>query len=118
MEVPARVLDPTPSGSSNATAAFRPGATGSFDAMATGAHAATAPASKSAAKSTGVATKRSPPLARGKSATTGRYKAIAPKSLSQQLLDEARAVKLSASGVHKQPKQGSLLSRLVDKLTR
>ena len=40
------------------------------------------------------------------------------KSLAEQLLDEAKEVELSESGIYKMPKNESLLSRLVDKLKK
>jgi hypothetical protein len=40
------------------------------------------------------------------------------KSLHDQLLDEAREVALSESGIRKLPKNDSLLARLVDKLKK
>jgi SPOR domain len=103
---------------------FDPNATGSFKANATGAHKALSAtgtykaldstgaykALKSASKSAPPATKRSEPLA------TGRHKALQPKrSLSQQLMDEAREVELSASGIRKLPKSDSLLSKMFGK---
>ncbi len=49
---------------------------------------------------------------------TGKYKTLPRKSLSEQLLDEAREVELSQSGIRKLPKNHSLLSKLVGKLTK
>jgi hypothetical protein len=121
-----------------ATPRFDPGATSSFKTSATGAHKALAtgshqamnatgshrafgatgshPAMKTAtaAKSAPVATKRSEPLA--KAMATGKHKAFQPrKSLSQQLLDEAREVELSESGIRKLPKNPSLLAKMFGK---
>jgi hypothetical protein len=74
-----------------------------------------------AAKSAPVPTKRSAPLpSRGaptkKTSTTGKY--AIKKSLSQELLEEAKRTKLSETGSHKVEKNGSLLSRLVGKLKK
>ena len=40
------------------------------------------------------------------------------KSLAEELLDEAREVQLSESGIRKLPKNDSLLSRMLGKLTK
>ncbi|MBB6094525.1 hypothetical protein HNQ60_003412 [Povalibacter uvarum] len=97
----------------NATGSFKPNATGSFRVDASGKHKALKPAAKNGAP----ATKRSPPLS--KTSATGRHKALQPKkSLNEQLLDEARDVHLSESAIRKLPKNDSLLSRLVGKLTK
>jgi hypothetical protein len=88
-------------------------ATGSFKTSATGTHKAL----KSAAKSTGPNTKRARPN-NSKTGNTGRHKtlpAIEKKSLAEQLLDEAREVELSESGIRKLPKNDSLLSRMFGK---
>ena len=53
-----------------------------------------------------------------KTSATGKHKALNRKSLHEQLLDEAREVELSESGIRKLPKNGSLLSKLVGKLTK
>lgn len=105
MEVtaPARPIDP------GATGSFNPTASGSFRAASTGSHKALKQAAKSA-----VAAKRSSI----KAASTGKYKALPKKSLNEQLLDEAREVALSESAIRKLPKNDSLLSRLVGKLTK
>ena len=77
------------------------------------------PALRPAAKSAGPAIKRSEPAAHGKNGATGKHKVLQPKkSLQEQLLEEAREVELSESGIRKLPKNDSLLSRLVDKLTK
>jgi hypothetical protein len=97
----------------NATGSFKPNATGSFKVDASGKHKAIKPAAKNGTP----ATKRSPPLS--KTSATGRHKALQPKkSLNEQLLDEARDVHLSESAIRKLPKNDSLLSRLVGKLTK
>ena len=96
-----------------ATGSFKALDTGSFKTSATGRHKAL----KSAAKSTGSNTKR----AHSKTGNTGKHKALPPiekKSLAEQLLDEAREVQLSESGIRKLPKNDSLLSRMLGKLTK
>jgi hypothetical protein len=95
-----------------ATGTFKPGSTGSFKVDASGKHKTLKPAAKSAAH----ATRRSAPMS--KTSSTGKYKALPKRSLSEQLLDEAREVQLSQSAIQKLPKNDSLLSRLVDKLTK
>jgi hypothetical protein len=108
------VTDRSPTGAfnPNATGSFKPGATGSFKVDASGKHKTLKPAAKTAAH----ATRRSAPMS--KSSATGKYKALPKRSLSEQLLDEAREVQLSESAIRKLPKNDSLLSRLVDKLTK
>jgi hypothetical protein len=118
MEVESSRFDP------NATGSFKANATGAHKALATGVHKALSAtgthkalnstgaykALKTAPKSAPPATKRSEPLA------TGRHKALQPKrSLSQQLMDEAREVELSASGIRKLPKSDSLLAKMFGK---
>jgi SPOR domain len=105
---------PGATGSFNAaTGSFKPGATGSFKVNASGTHKALKPAAKTAPP----ATKRSAPLS--KAMSTGKHKAMqTKKSLQEQLLDEAREVQLSESAIRKLPKNDSLLSRLVGKLTK
>jgi len=98
-----------------ATGSFKSLDTGSFKTSATGTHRAL----KSAAKSAGPNTKRARP--HSKTGTTGRHKTLPPiekKSLAEQLLDEAREVELSESGIRKLPKNDSLLSRMFGKLTK
>jgi hypothetical protein len=98
---------------SGATGSFKALDTGSFKTSATGRHKAL----KSAAKSAGSNTKR----AHSKTGNTGRHKTLPPpekKSLAEQLLDEAREVQLSESGIRKLPKNDSLLSRMFGKLTK
>lgn len=122
MEVtnPARDASATGSFKPNATGSFKPNATGSFKSSSTGtfkpgstgAHKAMKPAAQSAA----TPTKQSPPVSN--KLATGRHKALPSKSLSQQLREEAREVVLSESGIMKLPKSGSLLSRLVGKLSK
>ena len=122
-----------------ATPKFDGGATGSFRTTATGKHSALSASGvhkamsasgshkalestgtyKAAAKSVTPATKRSTPLTTSKALATGRHKALQPKkSLAQQLLDEAREVELSESGIRKLPKNDSLLSKMLGKLTK
>lgn len=100
----------------NATGSFKPNATGSFKVDASGKHRAVKPAAKNGTP----ATKRSPPLGKPSVSATGRFKALPKKSLNEQLLDEARDVQqqLSESAIRKLPKNDSLLSRLVGKLTK
>jgi hypothetical protein len=93
----------------NATGAFKPNATGSFKLSSTGVHKALD--SKVAAKSAGPATRRSEPTRAG---ATGKHKSL-KKSLAEELLDEAREVELSESGIRKLPQNSSLFSRLLGK---
>jgi hypothetical protein len=75
---------------------------------------------KNAAKSAGPSTKRAR-LHNGKAGNSGKYKtipAIEKKSLAEQLLEEAREVELSESGIRKLPKNDSILSRMLGKLTK
>lgn len=117
---------PNATGSLNsATGTFKPGATGMFKPNATGAYKANATGAfklnstgvhkaldgKVAAKSAGPATKRSEPTRAG---STGKYKQM-KKSLTDELMDEAREVELSESGIRKLPQSNSLLSRLLGK---
>jgi hypothetical protein len=99
------------------------GSTGSFKALDTGAFktstSGTHKALKSAAKSAGSNTKRA--RAHSRTGNSGRHKTLPPverKSLAEQLLDEAREVELSESGIRKLPKNDSLLSRMFGKLTK
>ena len=111
--------DRSPTGTfrAGATGSFKTGASGSYKMNATGSHRALNPALKpAAAKSAGPATKRA--ASPSKASSSGKYKALPKKSLSQQLLDEAREVELSESAIRKLPKSDSLLSRLVGKLTK
>jgi hypothetical protein len=88
-------------------------ATGSFKTSSSGTHNAL----KSAAKFAGPSIKR----ARARTGNTGKHKtlpSIEKKSLAEQLLDEAREVELSESGIRKLPKNDSLLSRMFGKLTK
>jgi hypothetical protein len=104
MEVPTpQQVDP------NATGSFKPNATGSFKATSTGSHKALKQAAKSAVNAKRSSTKTS---------VTGKHKVLPKKSLQEQLLDEAREVQLSESAIRKLPKNDSLLSRLVGKLTK
>ena len=87
--------------------------TGSYKALATGTHRAL----NGAAKSAGPHAKHG----RSKTGNTGKHKTLPPvekKSLAEQLLDEAREVELSESGIRKLPKNDSLLSRMFGKLTK
>lgn len=99
-----------------ATGSFKPLDTGSFRTSASGKHKALKSAAKSAAPIS-----RSARAHSGKTGTTGKHKALPPierKSLAEQLLDEAREVELSESGIRKLPKSDSLLSRMFGKLTK
>lgn len=120
MEVPTPRTDATGSFRMNETGSFRlndsgsfkPTATGAFKTSASGTHKVLTPSLKPAAKSGGVATKRA------STGNTGKHKTLPKKSLSEQLLDEARAVELSESGIRKLPKNDSLLSKMLGKLTK
>ncbi len=109
---------PNATGSLNsATGTFKPGATGAFKANATGAFKLNSTGvhkaldSKVAAKSAAPAIKRSEPARHG---NTGKHKQL-KKSLADELMEEAREVELSDSGVRKLPQNSSLLSRLLGK---
>jgi hypothetical protein len=93
----------------NATGAFKANATGAFKLNSTGVHKALD--SKIAAKSAAPATKRSEPT---RTSNTGKHKNL-KKSLAEELMEEAREVELSESGVRKLPQNSSLLSRLLGK---
>jgi hypothetical protein len=112
MEVPVPRTDAT--GSFKVGDAFKPNATGAFTTSTSGAHKVLTPTLKPAAKSA-VATRRA---SSSKTGATGKHKALTKKSLQEQLLDEAREVELSESGIRKLPKNSSLLSKLVGKLTK
>ena len=99
-----------------ATGSFKSLETGSFKTSATGTHRTL----KSAAKSVGPNTKRAR-ANNGRTGNTGKHKTLPSaekKSLAEQLLDEAREVELSESGIRKLPKNDSLLSRMFGKLTK
>lgn len=102
---------------SSATGTFKPGATGAFKANATGAFKLNSTGvhkaldSRVAARSATPATKRSEPT---RSLNTGKHKQL-KKSLAEELMEEAREVELSESGVRKLPQNNSLLSRLLGK---
>lgn len=115
----------------SATDAHKLGATGSHKLNASGTHqlssngphklgsTGTHKTLRSAARSSGPATRQSPAGKHSKASnSTGSFRAVAKKSLTDQLLDEAREVDLAASGIHKLPQNNSLLSRLVDKLKK
>lgn len=109
---------PNASGSLNsATGTFKPGATGAFKANATGAFKLNGTGvhkaldGKVAARSANPATKRSEPT---RAANTGKHKQL-KRSLAEELMEEAREVELSESGVRKLPQNNSLLSRLLGK---
>lgn len=92
-----------------ATGAFKPNATGAFKLNSTGVHKALD--SRVAARNAGPATKRSEPT---RASNTGKHKQL-KKSLAEELMEEAREVELSESGVRKLPQSNSLLSRLLGK---
>lgn len=91
---------------------FKPGATGAFKLNGTGVHKALSPDGKIAAKAAAPAMKRSEPTRA--SSSTGKHKTL-KKSLAEELLEEAREVELSESGIRKMPQNNSLLSRLLGK---
>jgi hypothetical protein len=120
--VPTVTMEVAPGVDSAATGSFNMNATGSFNMNATGTHKALATgahkALKSAAKAAGPKTKSAP---RAKTGNTGKHKtmpSLEKKSLAEELLDEAREVQLSESGIRKLPKNDSLLSRMFGKLTK
>lgn len=90
---------------------FKPGATGAFKLNGTGVHKALSPDGKIAAKAAPPAVKRSEPT---RASSTGKHKML-KKSLAEELLEEAREVELSESGIRKMPQGNSLLSRLLGK---
>jgi hypothetical protein len=109
--VPTVTMEVAPGVDTAATGSFRPLDTGSFKANATGTHKAL----KSAAKSAGANTKRA------RTGNTGKHKVLQPaerRSLAEELLEEAREVELSESGIRKLPKNDSLISRMFGKLTK
>jgi len=100
----------------SATGSFRPLDTGSFKTSATGTHKAL----KSVAKSAGSNTKRARPQ-NGRTGNTGKHKtmpSLERKSLADELLDEAREVQLSESGIRKLPKNDSLIARMFGKKSK
>jgi hypothetical protein len=111
--IPTVTMEVATPGDRSPTGTFKTGASGAYKVDASGKHKAL----RSAAKTSSPATRRSAPL--GRSSATGKHKALQPKkSLQEQLLDEAREVQLSESAIRKLPKNDSLLSRLVGKLTK
>lgn len=78
--------------------------------------AASIPVSAPAAPRAAVALK--PTVASKPRAAGAAAGAKKTKTLAEQLLDEAREVELSQSGIRKLPKNNSLLSKLVGKLTK
>jgi hypothetical protein len=110
--VPTVTMEVAPGVDTAATGSFRPLDTGSFKKSATGRHRAL----KNAAKSLG-----STKTACARTGNTGKHKtlpSLEKKSLAEQLLEEAREVELSESGIRKLPKNDSLLSRMLGKLTK
>jgi hypothetical protein len=121
--VPTVTMEVAPGVDPSATGSFRSLDTGSFKISTSGSHKAltsatgTHKALKGAAKPAGPNGKRP----HAKTGNTGRHKTLPPierKSLAQQLLDEAREVQLSESGIRKLPKSDSLLTRMLGKLTK
>ncbi len=119
MEVQPPRFDP------NATGRFKTSTTGMHKALSTGSHKALAATGthralgatgthkslQAASKAALPPTKRSAPLA--KTSATGKHKSLqSKKSLTQQLLEEARQVELSESGIRKLPKNDSLLAKM------
>lgn len=116
--VPTVTMEVAP-GDTSATGSFKMNATGSFRTSDTATHRALPAGMKPAAKSASTPTKRSAPVSRRSTSTTGKYKATQKKSLAEQLLEEAKEVELSESGIFKMQKnESSLLSRLVDRLKK
>ena len=110
--IPTVTMEVAPGVDTAATGSFRPLETGSFKTSASGKHKAL----KNAAKSAG-----STKTVRAKTGNTGKHRtlpSLEKKSLAEELLDEAREVELSASGIRKLPKNDSLLSRMLGKLTK
>lgn len=117
MEV-ATGVDPAATGSFRPfdTGSFKIGASGAHKALATGTHKALATGTHRA-----LATGTHKSRARVKTGNSGKYKTLPPvekRSLAEQLLDEAREVEMSESGIRKLPKNDSLLSRMFGKLTK
>lgn len=111
--VPTVTMEVAPGVDTAVTGSFKPLDTGSFRTSATGKHKAL----KSAAKSAGPSTR----TARAKTGNTGKNRtlpSIDKRSLAEQLLEEAREVELSESGIRKLPKSDSLLSRMLGRLTK
>lgn len=95
-------------------------ASGRYQMAASGKYRVLKPSVKPAAKAAQPATKRSAPVHNNHS-QSGKYRTSFGMSLQDQLLEEAREVELSASGIRrmpKLPKNDSLFSRLVDKLKK
>jgi hypothetical protein len=110
--IPTVTMEVAPGVDPAATGSFRPLETGSFRTSASGKHKAL----KIAAKAAGSAR-----TARVKTGNTGKHRTLPSsekKSLAEQLLDEAREVELTESGIRKLPKNDSLLSRMFGKLTK
>ena len=98
----------------NATGTHKLNSSGLHKVSATGTHRALQPA----AKNGGPASRHSAPMKNSRTSASGKFRAVAKKSLADQLLDEAREVELSESGIRKLPKNDSLLARWVDKLKK
>jgi hypothetical protein len=94
----------------SATGTFKPNATGAFKANATGTHKLV----KTAAKVSTPPSRHSAPLPSNKKSATGKHPALSKKPLAREATD----AQLSASDILKPSKPGSLLSRLVGKLSK
>jgi hypothetical protein len=102
------------------TGTFKPGA-GTFKNGNSGTYKALnkpaqAPAAKAAAAKPAVA--KRPAAGKQAHMQTGKYRAQAKGSLQEQLLEAAREVELTESGIRRLPKSDSLLARLVDRLKK
>ena len=113
--VPTVTMEVAPGVDTAATGSFSSLDTGSGfkDFSATGAHKAL----KAAAKSAGPHAKRAQREDREHRQAQDAA-ALEKKSLAEQLIDEAREVELSESGIRKLPKNDSLISRMFGKLTK
>lgn len=111
MEVETKKVD------TSATGSFKMNSTGMHKALnATGTHKALS--ATGTHKALKAASKSATPPTRSQSLTsaTGKHKSLQQKkSLSQQLMDEAREVELSQSGIRKLPKNDSLFSKMFGK---
>jgi hypothetical protein len=102
------------------TGAFKPGA-GTYKNGSSGTYKALnkpaqAPAAKPAAAKPAVA--KRPAAGKQSHMQTGKFRAQAKGSLQEQLLEAAREVELTESGIRRLPKSDSLLARLVDRLKK
>lgn len=116
--VPTVTVEVTPRIDTSATGSFKPNATGSFKANDSGSFKASSTGTHRAVKVASKPEVATPSGSAGKTASTGRFKAVRKPTLNEQLLQEAREVELSESAIRKLPKNNSLLARLVGKLTK